>query len=1244
MICPNCQANNPCEARFCMNCGIPLVVICQNCTFENMLSANFCNNCGFSLREHGLEPIRGQGITKLEVSLTEAKEYSMRKFIPRDFAEKLEQARSSQTMKGERRIVSILFCDVKGSTSMAEQLDPEEWTEIMNQAFEYLISPIYTYEGTLARLMGDSVLAFFGAPIAHEDDAKRAILAGLKIVKDIQPFKDKINQTYNLDFDVRVGINTGLVVVGGVGSDLFMEYTALGDAINIASRMEESAEPGTIQIGEDTFKQAAAFFDFEQMEPVPVKGKAEPVKAYRVLGVKEKPFDERSNHAMDIPLIGRTTEMSMITHAIDAVQKGSGQIVCLIGEAGLGKSRLLIEARKIWDSTLPAGKPFGQISTRWNQASGLSYESSRPYGLIQRLIRNYVGLSPNDSPDRVREKIRETLSMIEVGIDHEWLDLFDMMLGVKEQGDMQDLSGESLKRMIYSEMLKTLELLVREGPTVLVLDDLHWSDPASAEFLVHLFQLADQLPIMFVCSFRPHHKSQAWMVKQSAEMDYAHRYTQINLQPLAEDESNQLVDSYLSGAELPKDVRRTILRKAEGNPFFMEEMIRGLIDDHVITHDPETASWQVNSAIKDLSVPENLSALITARIDRLEETSKHVLQLAAVIGRTFYYQVLDRINDVTDDLDAELVKLQRMGLIREVSRDPELEYIFRQALTQETAYNTVLIKHRREYHRRVGETILTLYPDRVEEYSALLGHHFYQAQDSRAYDYFRMEGDAALRLYANLEAIDYYGKAIEVANWNGNLNLEELSRLFLNRGRAYELESQFKEALACYQELEALAIKSEDKASQLEALIAKLRIYSVPSSEFNLEEGTLIVERAQAIAVELEDFEAQATLHWISMNLNRFHQSLGIAQQEGEKAIDLARELGMEELLAYSLNDTAHAYSMNGQFDRAKEVSIEASTMWRKMNNLPMLADSIAGLAAISVYLGEYDQAYEYSDQAYTISQNINNIWGLSYSRYAIGLVDLERGDFGRAIANFKQTIHDAKISKFRAGEVLSNTFLIVVYSEIGDHKKALSIVEDQRTNIEENLIVTWAFSFGSEVYALAKAGEFDKALKIVKKFRMDIEGTYFIARYYFHLGRAYINLASKDYQAAVDVAEEFLEFTSEIENFYLYPELMLISGIAYMKMGLTKVAMEKFEEGIRVATKLESRKNLWLLKYYQGKQYKENGDDELARESLKQAVENVQYILDHIEDDDLKQFFRSRNDVQELKKFADEMELKEIV
>ena len=251
MNCPNCQTLNPIEAKFCMNCGKSLNIACNQCGKENPPQAKFCINCGSKL-----------------LSIKKPQKDPIHRFIPKDYAEKLEIARQSQTMKGERRIVTILFCDIKGSTAMAEKLDPEEWAEIVNQAFEYLISPIYKYEGTLARLMGDSVLAFFGAPIAHEDDAQRAILAGLDIVQGIQPFREKIEQRYKLDFNVRVGINTGLVVVGGVGSDLFMEYTALGDAINIAARMEQTAEPGTIQIAEDTFKKIAHFFDTESVEGV----------------------------------------------------------------------------------------------------------------------------------------------------------------------------------------------------------------------------------------------------------------------------------------------------------------------------------------------------------------------------------------------------------------------------------------------------------------------------------------------------------------------------------------------------------------------------------------------------------------------------------------------------------------------------------------------------------------------------------------------------------------------------------------------------------------------------------------------------------------------------------------------------------------------------------------------------------------------------------------------------------------
>ena len=1232
MNCPNCDTQNPQEARFCMNCGVSLLIVCPNCSFANPYVANFCINCGQPLRERKQVAVEKP---------TESKENSLKKFIPKEYAEKLEVARKVQTMTGERRIVSILFCDVKGSTSMAEQLDPEEWAEIMNQAFEYLISPIYTYEGTLARLMGDSVLAFFGAPIAHEDDAKRAVLAGLKIVKDIQPLKDKINQKYNLDFDVRVGINTGLVVVGGVGSDLFMEYTALGDAINIAARMEQTADPGTIQIGEDTYKQTARFFEFEPMEDVSLKGKADLVKAYRVLGLKEHPTDVRGMDEAEIPLVGRSTELNMLINAMESVKNGSGQIVSLIGEAGLGKSRLLKEAQDVWDSTLPQVKPFGQISSRWNQVMGLSYESSKPYGVIQRLIRNYIGLSPNDGPEQVRKKILDTLKLVDIEPNQEWLDLLEIMMGVKEQADNQDLSGENLKRKIYSEMLKNLELLSREGPTVFVVDDLHWSDSASAEFLVHLFQLADHLPILFLCSFRPHHNSQAWAVKEAVEMNYAHRYAQINLLPLPENESNQLINSYLGGADLPQNIRQLILQKSDGNPFFMEEVIRGLMDDDILVHDPEAEAWKMNTSVEDISIPENLSALITARIDRLEETAKYVLQIAAVVGRTFYRRVLALINDPTIDLDLELSKLQQMGLIRELTREPESEYIFRQVLTQETIYNTILIKHRREYHRMVGEAILQLYPDRIEEFLNLLGYHFYQAKDPRAFQYFKMSGDTAFRLYANVEAIDDYGKAIEAAKWKEDPQLEELVELYLRRGRAFELDSQFKNALKCYEELEQRAQKSGEPQVELKALIAQAQLYGVPSGEFNLELGSSIVSKAQKLAEELGERKALAQIYWINLNLNRFHQNLNVAQQAGEKAIALARELNLEELLAYSLNDTAHAYSMSAQVKKAKQVSREAAELWEKMDNLPMLADSLGGLVLLSLYAGEFENAYVYSDRAYAISQSTNNIWGQAYSRYAIGLVDLERGDISLAIEHFHQALRDAEKSNFMVGVVLVRIFLSTVYSEIGDQKTAMSTIEDEKFPKLEKSSVQELLKLGTVLMYNVRAGEIEKAENHIKDFSANLEDSFFMVRYYLALGQCYLNLKKEEYQNVIEIAHQFLSSLKGTGVLYPIPELLMLMGIADIKQGLMSEAKAKFEEGLQIANQMGSRKTLWQLNYHLGLWYREHGEISKAGICFQQAFETIQYIADHIDDPGLKAIFLSKDEVQDLQHIVQNVEVK---
>ena len=1232
MICPNCQADNPCEAKFCMNCGNSLVVTCPNCNFQNIITANFCMDCGTKLKDRP---------APAEQPRTKSKEETIQQFIPKDFANKLEEARKYQTMKGERRIVSILFCDVKGSTSMAEKLDPEEWAEIMNQAFEYLISPIYTYEGTLARLMGDSILAFFGAPIGHEDDAQRAILAGLKIVKDIQPFKAKINRKYNLDFDVRVGINTGLVVVGGVGSDMFMEYTALGDAINIAARMEQTAPPSTVQVGQDTYKQTVDYFEFEERGGVEVKGKSDPVKAYRVLGLKDQPTNGRNAHSVNAAMVGRSAEMNILGNAIDHVMKGHGQIVCVVGEAGLGKSRLLNEACQVWEARLPDAKPFGQIATRWNQASGLSYESSRPYGLIQRLIRNYIGLAPNDKPEQVKEQLSKTLAMIELEVNQEWLDLFEFMLGVSDQQQSIDLSGETLKHKIYTEMKRVLEVLAKDGPTVLALDDLHWSDPASAEFLVHIFQLAEHLPILYLCSFRPHHESQAWMVKQKAEMNYAHRYTQINLLPLSDVESSQLVHAFFDGGELPDSIRRMVLRKSDGNPFFMEEVIRTLIDEQVIVHDENNGHWKKEAEIDDISIPDNLSAFITARIDRLEESTKHVLQMAAVVGRNFDRRVLEAVNDLDLDLDQELSKLQQMGLVLEVGQDPDMEFTFRQALTQETAYNTILIKHRRNYHLKAGEAILKLYPERAEEFSSLLGHHFYQARDPRALEHFKIDGDTALQLYANVEAINYYSKAIEVANWQGDPALEDLAYLYLQRGRAYELDSQFSAALDNYEKLEKLAANAGNDQVELSALIAQAQIYSVPSSEFNMKLGRSIIGRAKEIAEAQKNKEALAKIYWISMNLERFTQNLETARQAGEKAIALARELNMDEQLAFSLNDASHAFSMNGEMERAKEVSLEASQLWKKLNNLPMLADSLATLSAVCVYTGEFDQAYQYSDEAYSISQSINNVWGLSYSRYAIGIIDLERGEISAAIEHLEQTILDAQKAHFRAGELLARTFLSIVYSEIGAYSNGTAVLEEGQQSKLGSLAVSRAFSFGAGLLVQVKARNLEAAEKLIENYKDETDSPYFVAEYYFKLGQCYLYLEKGDYKNAIDYTTGFMNSLTDTGALFLNAELLMILGIAHLEQQRLDDAKTKFQQGLEAAENLGSRKVLWQINYHLGRMYLEQRNAAEANAYFQQAKKNVEFILDHIQNSDLRSSFLDKPQIQELFKLSERISSK---
>ena len=666
--------------------------------------------------------------------------------------------RTGRAVAGERRVITVLFCDIVGSTAMAERLDPEEWTEIVNEAFQYLTAPIQHYEGTVARLMGDAILAFFGAPVAHEDDPQRAVLAAFDIIDGIKPFSEQLAREYGLDFTVRVGINTGPVVVADVGSDVAKEYTAMGDAVNVAARMEQTAQPGTIQISGDTHRLVAPLFDLEPLGEVEAKGKSEPVPAYRVLGVKAQPGPLRGIDAVSAPLIGRDREFAQLKGALEPLRQGLGQIVCLIGEAGLGKSRMLEELRTKWLRD--------NEQSPWVVSHGNSYDTMRPYGLFQERVREFFGIGLDDPVEVIHQNVSTKLRA--QGMSDELIPLctaaVEWIVAAKVLHDTPDLPADALKQKIFEQMYAAWHQFASPGPLVLVFDDLQWSDPASAELLVHLLRLTEEVPILFLFAFRPERQSPAWQVKLKAETDYPHRYTEIALKPLGPEDTDALLSALLSIADLPPELRQLILRKTEGNPYFAEEIVRTLIEQGVVYRTEDGLRWKAGTTVEDIAIPDSLHALLTARIDRLDREVRATMHMASVIGRSFYYRVLNAISDTAIELDKHLVALQRAELVEETARIPELEYMFKHELAREAAYTSILHRRRREFHRSVGEAIEELFPDKLEDNAHRLAYHFAEARDDKwAMKYYTMAGEVAAAIYANAEAAAQYAHAIDAA-------------------------------------------------------------------------------------------------------------------------------------------------------------------------------------------------------------------------------------------------------------------------------------------------------------------------------------------------------------------------------------------------------------------------------------------------------------------------------------------------
>ena len=664
-------------------------------------------------------------------------------------------------MRGERRVITALFCDVVNSTGLAENFDPEDWADLMNRAFERLNGPILRYEGTVSRLLGDAVLAFFGAPISHEDDPQRAVLAALDMIASIGVFREEIKKELGIDFNVRIGINTGQVVVGDVGSARAMEYTAMGDAVNIAARMEQTAAPGTVQISQDTYRLIEPYFECEPLGGVELKGKSEPVQSYRVL--KTKTADAQARRDVGAPLIGRDREFAILKAGLDGILQGRGRIICLIGEAGLGKSRLISELFK-------EAEKHG-LAEGWDVAHGIPYDANRPFGLFQNFARQMFGIELDDSVDVIHHKVDnglrstgapdEVVALCSVALEH--------IIAAKVLHEAPNYPAEVVRKDIFDTIYPAWLASMKTGPRVLVLDDLHWADQASIDLIIHLFKLVEESPLLFICAFRPERQSPAWQVKLRADTDYPHRYDEIRLQPLDAENTNMLISALLNIADLPTELRELILRKTDGNPYFIEEVVRSLVDEGVVYHADGGLRWKTGTRVEEIPIPDSLQALLMARIDRLDEQTKSTLQAASVIGRAFYYRILETISESAIALDKQLVSLERAELLREAGRVPELEYMFKHDLARDAAYNTILNRKRREFHRQVAEAIEKLFADRLEEHAHRLAQHYLLAGDNeKAVKYFTMAGEAAAAVHAISDSAMHYSNAINAARALGN--------------------------------------------------------------------------------------------------------------------------------------------------------------------------------------------------------------------------------------------------------------------------------------------------------------------------------------------------------------------------------------------------------------------------------------------------------------------------------------------
>jgi class 3 adenylate cyclase/tetratricopeptide (TPR) repeat protein len=851
MRCAACDADNPAAAKFCEACGASLGRPCPRCGHDNRPNSRFCTECGGPLA--GETPVADRAVTSRPLAPST--------YTPPHLAEKILASRSA--VEGERKQVTVLFADIKGSTALIQALDVEEAQRLLDGAVQLMMDAVHRYEGTVSRVLGDGIMALFGAPIAHEDHAVRACYAALALQDGMRRYAEQARRTHGALVEARVGLNSGEVVVRLISDDLHMDYTAMGRTVHLTSRLEQLACEGTCLLTDETRKLVEGYVQVRAVGPVAIKGLDGPADLFELVGAGAARTRLQAMAARGLTrFVGREAELAAIRRALERTQVGHGQLVALVGEPGVGKSRL------VWEIT-HSHRTQGWLVL---ESGSVSYGRPTSWLPVIDLLKTYCAIGPRDDARSIREKLTGKLLALDRELEPNLPALLSLLDVPVEDESWQALDPSKRRRQILDALKRWMLRESREQPLLLVFEDLHWIDSETQALLDGLVEGLPAAHILLFVNYRPEY-THAWSGKSY--------YTQIRIDPLAEDSADALLDGLLGTAPAVggsrrgsiDDLKRLLIECTEGNPFFLEESVRTLLETGALVG--ERGAYRLVADIASIRVPATVQAVLAARIDRLPADEKRLLQTSAVIGQDVPFSVLRAIAVETadlpthapfteEDLRGALVHLQAAEFLYETNLFPVLEYAFKHALTHQVAYGSLLQERRKALHARTVDAIEMLYPDRLAEHVERLAHHAQRGECwDKALSYCRQAGHKGVARSANREAAVFFEQALAALEHLPEMRdtLEQAIDLRLDLRQALLPLGEFEQILSHLRKAETIAETLNDQRRLARTLswLAYSYGFTLGDTERAIETG----QRALAIGRALEDAPLQvvATLY-----------------------------------------------------------------------------------------------------------------------------------------------------------------------------------------------------------------------------------------------------------------------------------------------------------------------------------------------------------------------------------------------